>query len=413
METISMSRNERRRLEAFGRVKRGEMSVAEAARRLKVSYRQAKRIWSRYERDGDAGLVHAARGKPSNRRPKAGLKDEALRIYRDRYADHGPTLAVEYLAKHDGLVMSVSSLRRWLDEAGLLERRRKGVRHRLRRERRAALGELVQMDGSEHDWFEGRRAKASLMVLIDDATGTVTARFYERESWTSIVDVFTHYVGEHGLPLALYVDQAGTYRSDREPTPDELLDETPPRTQFGRAMDELGVELILARSAQAKGRVERMNGTLQDRLTKAMRHAGVSDLESANQFLKETFLPEFNAKFAVAPRAPHNAHQAVSPETDLECVLSFQEPRVVAKDWTVRWNNQVLQLPRETAANVRPKQQVLVCESHTGRVRIFKDAVEITWSTTRTASPRPEARSPGGPTGSSQGQRPAANHPWR
>jgi transposase-like protein len=274
METISMSRKERKRLEAFSRVQAGDMTLVAAGELLGLSYRQAKRSWSRYQSQGDAGLAHRLRGRASNRQSHDELKQRSLALYRSQYADYGPTLAVECMAAEDDVVVTVTTLRRWLSQAGLWERRRKRQPHRRRRPRRERCGDLVQMDGSHHDWFEGRRGWAVLMVMIDDATGTVTARFYENESWASAADLFQRYVQRLGLPRGLYVDQHSIYRPAREPTGEELLDDSPPETQFGRAMRQLEVELILARSPQAKGRVERMNGTLQDRLVKALRRAG-------------------------------------------------------------------------------------------------------------------------------------------
>ena len=185
------------------------------------------------------------------------------------------------------------------------------------------------MDGSFHDWFEGRGGRAVLMVIIDDATGTIYARFFQAETLEAAQEVFGRYVRRHGLPRALYVDQAGIYRSDREPTSEELASEKQPETQFGRALRELDVELILARSPQAKGRVERVNGTLQDRLVKALRRAGISSLATANTFLEETFLPEFNARFGKPAADPCDAHRPLGAEIDLDRMLSVREPRTV------------------------------------------------------------------------------------
>jgi transposase len=412
METISMSRKERKRLEAFSRVKSGGMTVVEASKVLGLSYRQTKRTWSRYQREGDAGLVHRLRGRSPNRHSPEELKQRSLALYREQYADYGATLAAECLEKEEGVKVAVTTLRRWLLQAGLLERRRKRRLHRRRRTRREHLGELVQMDGSHHDWFEGRRGWAVLMVMIDDATGMVTARFYENESWASSSDVFQHYVRRHGLPRGLYVDQHGIYRPDGEPTGADLLDNCPPETQFGRAMRELDVELILARSPQAKGRVERMNGTLQDRLVKAMRRAKISDLEAANRFLDDTFLAEFNARFAVAAVGVEDWHRPLSAATDLARIVSIQESRVVANDWTLRWRNRILQLPRETAEFIRSGQRVTVCEPLDGVLRVFAGEHEVCWSPIL-APPLPKMPKRSGPTGSSQGQKPAANHPWR
>jgi transposase len=310
------------------------MTLVEASELLRLSYRQTKRAWSRYQSEGDADLVHRLRGRPPNRHSPEEVKQQSLALYRQQYADYGPTLAAECLEKEDGVKVSVTTLRRWLLQEGLLERRRKRRQHRRRRTRREHLGELVQMDGSHHDWFEGRRGWAVLMVMIDDATGRVTARFYENESWASSSDLFQRYAKRHGLPRGLYVDQHSIYRPDGEPTDAELLDNCPPETQFGRAMRELDVELILARSPQAKGRVERMNGTLQDRLVKALRRAKISDLEAANRFLDDGFLAEFNARFEVVAVGVEDWHRPLAAATDLSRIVSIQEVRVVAKDWT-------------------------------------------------------------------------------
>ena len=406
-----MSRKERKRLAAMSRVVSGELSLAEASRQLGLSYRQCSRALSRYKADGDAGLVHRLRGRASNRQP-VDQREVVMVLYRERYLDYGPTLAAECLAKDNKISVSVSTLRRWLAKAGVLQRRRKRSPHRRRRPRRERRGDLVQMDGSHHDWFEGRRGWAVLMVMIDDATGNVLARFYENESWASASDIFQRYVLSYGLPRALYVDQAGIYRPDHEATGNELLDKTPAETQFGRAMRELEVELILAHSPQAKGRVERMNGTLQDRLVKSLRRHAISDLQEANRHLEEVFLTALNAKFSVQPTHAKDGHRRLPKHVDLACVVSIQEPRVVGKDWTVRWKSRVLQLPRESAEFVHSGQRVKVCEQLNSVLRVFVGEREVPWSATRSAPPRKPPKA-SGPTGSNQGQKPAANHVWR
>ena len=223
-----------------------------------------------------------------------------LALCREKFVGFGPTLVSEYLSELDEPVtVSHDTVRRWLLEEGLLPTRRRRGKHRRRRERRSRFGELVQMDGSWHDWFEGRGDWCCLMVMIDDATGRVLARFYERETLAAALDLFGRYATTRGLPVALYVDRAGIYRSDKAPTLEQELAVERPVTQFGRAMKTLEVELILANSPQAKGRVERVNGTLQDRLVKAMRLAKVSDIAAANRFLDESFLALHNVKFEV------------------------------------------------------------------------------------------------------------------
>jgi transposase len=418
METLRMSQGERRRLVVMSQVASGKLVLRQASELLSVSYRQAKRIWCRYQAEGDGGVVHRLRGRPSNHRSPAELRERVLARYREAYHDYGPTLAAECLAE-EGLAMGIETLRQWLRGAGLWAPQRQRRAHRRRRARKEHWGELVQMDGSHHDWFEGRRCWAVLMVMIDDATGRIDARFFEGETLAAAFTMFGEYAVKYGLPQAIYVDRAGVYRSDREPTEAEILAGKEPQTEFGRAMEEVGVKLILARSPQAKGRVERMNRTLQDRLVKALRRRGISDLETANRFLEEEFLEPFNARFGVTPAAAENVHRAVPAELDWGRVLSVQEERVVQNDWTVRWNNAFLQLPRvcSGAAGVAvvPGVRVQVCEQLDGRVRVFAGEHELNWSTTRSEPRRP--RKPVvrrvGPTKSSQGQKPAASHPWR
>ena len=308
MATLRMSVKERRRLELFGKVKRKEMKLRKAAELLGLGYRQAKRSYARYLESGDGGLVHRLRGRPSNRRGDERRRDAILARYRERYVDFGPTLAAEYLAK-DGLEVSVATLRRWLVTEKLWQPGRRGSAHRSWRPRRSMFGELVQMDGSHHDWFEGRRAWAVLMVMIDDATNRIEAQFFESESTESAMTVVRHYVNKRGLPRALYVDRDSIFRVNRAANREESLAGTPAQSQFGRAMRDLDVELICAHSPQAKGRVERCHGTLQDRLVKALRLQGIATLESANRFLEREFVPEHNARFAVRPAERGDAHR--------------------------------------------------------------------------------------------------------
>lgn len=411
METLVMSKRERRRLEVFSQVKSGKLSLGTASELLGVSYRQVKRLWARYQSAGDAGLVHGLRGRKSNRQGNEKLRKKVLARYQKEYGDYGPTLAAESLAE-EGLVVPVQTLRRWLLAEGLWTRQRRVKAHRRRRERKEHFGELVQMDGSHHDWFEGRREWAVLMVMIDDATGRVYARFFEEETQAAAFEMLQRYSARQGLPGALYVDRAGIYRSDREPTPAEIVAGKEPLTQFGRAMETLEVRLILARSPQAKGRVERMNRTLQDRLVKALHRRKISDLAAANRFLEEEYLASLNAKFERSPAQAADLHRAVTAEQDLPQILAVHEERVVQNDWTVRWQNGFLQLPR--ASQMQPGQRLTVCEQLDGRLRLFAGDRELSYGTTRTEPSCPHKRpARTGPTKSSQGLQPATTHPWR
>ena len=412
METFLMSKRERKRLEVFSQVKAGKITLVKASELLGLSYRQTKRVGRRYSEVGDAGLVHGLRGRPANRKGDAKLKKKVLSRYLKKFGDYGPTLAAECLAQ-EGLQVPVQTLRRWLMAVGLWSRKRRTKQHRRRRARKEHFGEMVQMDGSHHDWFEGRRAWAVLMVMIDDATSRTFVRFFEEETTVAAFEMLRRYSERQGLPQSLYVDRAGIYRSDREPTSAEILAEKEPQTQFGRAMETLEVRLILARSPQAKGRVERMNSTLQDRLVKAMRQRKICDLATANKFLEAEYLPPFNVKFSKEPSQKTDLHRAVEKGLDLNRILAVHEERVVQNDWTVRWNNAFLQLQRD--CGLQPKQSVTVCEQLDGRVRLFAGDRELAYGTTRT-EPRPnkkKAKRRIGPTKSNQGRKPSAKHPWR
>jgi transposase len=414
MTELRLSLKERVRLEVLGRVKRGEVSVARAAELAGVSLRQMRRLWARYKREGDTGVVHRLRGRASNNRLDEATREAVLKLYQEKYGDFGPTLACEKLAG-EGYAVSPDTLTALLKGAGLWQRRRKRKKHRSRRERRASFGDMIQVDGSEHDWFEGRcgQGKCVLMVAIDDATGRVLARFYPRETLDAAFDLFGRWVAGHGLPRSVYADRAGIYRSDAEPTAEQLLAGEKPETQFGRAMRELAVALILARSPQAKGRVERVNRTLQDRLVKEMRLAGVNGIEAGNAFLDKTFLPAFNEKFAVEAADPADAHRPVSslgPGVVLEEVLCEQEERVVGQDWCVRWDNRFLQISREHETLGLAGKRVLVKRKRDGSLVLEHKGVRLAWEPVprRPSKPRPK------PTFTNNKRYvPPENHPWK
>lgn len=335
-----MSRKERARLTIMTGVTDGKLTVVQAAELMGVCYRQGRRIWKRYQADGDAGLVHRLRGQPSARRKPAALRAQALALYaQERHADFGPTLMAEQLAKQK-LVVDHETLRRWRMAAGQHTVGRRKQAHRQWRERKPSFGAMVQMDGSHHAWFEGRGPKCVLMVMVDDATNRMRARFFEEETTRASYDVLEGWVRKHGLPASLYVDRDSIYRCEGEPSVAQQLVGQAPQTQFGRAMEQLGVELILAHSPQAKGRVERMNGTLQDRLVKELRLAGISDLESANRFLEGKYLRAFHRQFGREAASPLDVHRAVP--RNLDEVLSWEEERVVQSDWTVACGGEAL-----------------------------------------------------------------------
>jgi len=403
-----MSNNERRRLVIMAEIKRGKLSVAAAGRLMGVCYRQAKRIWRRFRKQGDAGLVHRSRGKPGPRRKAAKLRRQVLARYQQLYPDFGPTLAAEKL-QAEGLVVDHETLRRWLVEKGVWSVGRKRRQHRSWRERRECFGQMVQLDGSHHDWFEGRRAKAVLMVMVDDATNRTGARFSEEETTRAAYDVFEGWVRQHGVPGSLYVDRDSIYRCEREATVAEQIGGQEPRTQFGRAMEQLGVELILAHSPQAKGRVERRNGLLQDRLVKELRLAGISDLEGANAFLEQKFLPALNGKFTLAARSTVDAHRRGS--WNLAEVLSWEEGRVVAKDWTVVWKGRRFQIEVEHERLGLAGRKVVVRELRCGTVQLLYEGAKLRWK----ELPARPVKVPAPPRrmGRVKLVKPGLEHPWR
>ena len=338
-----MNRKERQRLVVLSRVKDKELSRSAAAEVLGLSLRQVHRLHLRYLSEGDKGLAHRARGRPSTRKIAQSEQGRALELYRSTYRGFGPTLLAEKLGADHGIWVSHDTARRWLIAEGLLERGRKARRSRRRRMRKERFGQMVQMDGSHHRWFDDRGGKCCLMVIIDDATGQMRGRFYEQETLVAAMEMFGKWCGEFGVPQSLYVDRAGIYRADREATLEEIRSKKAPLTQFARAMKELDVRLILAQSPQAKGRVERANGTLQDRLIKEMRLVGISTIERANAWLEQSaFFQKLSEQFGVKPMDANDAHRPVV--MDLSCVLCVKDKRSVSLDGCLQWQGQTLQL---------------------------------------------------------------------
>jgi hypothetical protein len=343
MEQLSMSRKERERLVIFGQVKAGDLDRVSGAEALGISLRQMHRAYVRWRDEGDRGLVHRSRGKPSNRRWDEQEKDKALALYRQTYRGFGPTLLAEKLAERHGIWASHDTVRCWLVGAGLLEKFRRGRRSRRRRPRKERFGEMVQMDGSPHRWLEDRGPACVLMTVIDDATGRRRGRFFEAETMEAAMTTFGSWCRRFGVPRSLYVDRHGIYRADRDPTAQEIAQGDRPVTQFGRAMKEMDVRLILARSPQAKGRVERSNGMLQDRLVKELGLAGITTVAGANAWLEASrYWETLDEKFAIEALQEIDAHRPLV--MNLEDVLCVKEKRSVGLDGCVQWNGRVLQL---------------------------------------------------------------------
>jgi transposase len=365
-ERIAMSQPERDVLKVMGPVLTGERTQAEAARLLKKSVRQIRRIQRRLEAEGDQGVIHRLRGQPSNHQSDEAFRKEVIAVYQADYSDFGPTLAAEKLAERQ-LGVSSESLRRWLLAEGLWTPKRRRNPHRSRRARRECFGEMIQADGSEHDWTEGRGETMELLVMIDDATNRIEARFYPGERLVCYFDLLDRYLKRHGRPLAFYADRSTIF----QPKEKSLKADD---TQFGRALRELDVELIAAYSPQAKGRVERFFGYAQDRWVKEMRLAGVQTIAEANALIETKLQPEYNRRFTKPAHSPNDAHRPLGPKQNPSAILSVQTKRVVSNDYVVRFQNRFYQLHKPARPGLRGGQ-VIVEERLDGTLAIrFKNS---------------------------------------
>jgi transposase len=405
-----MSTKELKRLEVMQKLEEKRMRQQEAACILGVSIRQVKRLLKSYRCDGAQGLVSKRRGCKSNNRLSEGTRKKALGLLRSKYEGFGPTLACEKLVELEGLQISDESVRQLMIVEGLWKPRkaRKVVVHQMR-ERRACFGELVQIDGSPHDWFEGRTSACSLLVFIDDATGTLgQLSFVKSESFFSYSQAAKEYFERHGKPGAFYSDKHGIFRVNQPAsgTTDAL-------TQFGRAMQQLDIQIICAHTPQAKGRVERVNQTLQDRLPKELRLRDISSWEEGNAYLPE-FMLDFNRRFAVQPRSDHNAHRLLTDQDDLDQILTWQETRTLSKNLTLQFRKTVYQIQTPRPTYALRHAAVTVCLDAQEQLTIFYKGKSLDYTIFHRQSKQSEivdtkqlnavVRSP---------HKPAPDHPWR
>ena len=351
-ERILRSQKERDRLKVLHEASQRQITQKQAAEEIGVTERWVRKLLARMRKEGDRAVVHRLRGRQSNRKIAERVREKAVALVKREYGDFGPTLAREYLAERHGIEVSRETLRQWMMGVQLWKPRRARIEQvHTWRPRRAQCGELVQWDTSEHDWLEGRGESLYLMAMIDDATSRAKARFVRHDSTEENLRLLRAYLRRWGRPGAFYTDQASLFRTPRVPQAEEQLEGQRPRTQIGRALQELGIEWIPAHSPQAKGRVERFFGTAQDRLVKGLRKAGAGTLEEARQYLEKVYLPLWNRRFARAAGNPTDAHRPLGREHNLAAILSHVESRVVAPDYTVRFQGRSYQIAR---AAVRP-----------------------------------------------------------
>jgi hypothetical protein len=418
-ERIALSQRERDRLKVLHEVKQKHLTQVEAARRLKLSDRQVRRLLVRVGEQGDQAIVHRLRGRPSNCKLAVALEQKILARVRQRYADFGPTLASEHLAQ-DGLRVSRETLRKWMTQDALWRPRSQRVKAvHVWRERRARFGELVMQDSSPFRWLEERGPACQLIALIDDATSRIWARFAEHDTTEENLRTLWGWLRRYGRPLAHYTDKNSIFCATRPAAMPEQLQGEQGCSQFGRALRELGIEWIAAQSPQAKGRIERLFRTLQDRLVKELRLAGIDSIEAANRFLELRFLPDWEQRFTVASRHPRNAHRRLGSEHHLEEILSVRVARKVAQDHTVSWEgNRWGVLREEVCAGLRGAQVEIerrLDGSHWLRFR------RRYFRLRHCPEPGPRAASPSGlrPPGlpahrvSKPYKKAPSNHPWR
>lgn len=410
-DIIPMKRREAERLRIIQKVIDKEITQVEGGRRLGLSERQVRRLVKRVQADGAAGIVHLGRGRKSLRRLSEGLKRKVLWLVRSKYDDYGPTLAAETLAEKKEAVVSRETLRQWMKEEGLWRARKRTREVHSWRERRAHRGEMVQMDGSHHDWLEGRGPKMVLMGYIDDANNVTFGRFYDYEGVYPAMDSLRRYFQLYGRPESLYFDRHSTYKTTRQANTEELLEGKKAQTQFERALEELEVKAIHAHSPQAKGRIERSFRTLQDRLVKAMRLEKISTLDEANRFL-EGYWPKYNAKFAKEPRAKQDYHRPMPKTMNLERIFCLKEGRSINPGYVIKWDNRVFIVVSPSRTMLRQKATVL--ESFDGQIEVLWRgrplAVREVNELPRKNPPQPH---PSARPKRKGGYVPRPDHPWR
>jgi len=410
---LTMSAKELNRLEVMQRLEEKRLKQKEAAEMLGVTVRQIKRLLSKYRKDGGSGLVSQRRGKPSNNQLRAEDKQKGLDLLKGKYKGFGPTLAHEKLVEVEGLKIGKESIRQMMIAEGLWKarRERKVTVHQMR-ERRACFGELVQIDGSPHAWFEERGPACTLLVTIDDATGKLgELLFAEQESFHSYGALAKTYFERYGKPVAFYSDKHGIFRVNQPG-----VGSGDAVTQFGRAMQDLSIQILCANTPQAKGRVERANQTLQDRLVKEMRLRGISSLEHGNAYLPE-FIEDFNQRFCVPPRSTHDAHRPLTSLENLAHILAWQEPRAVSKNLTVQFKKVVYQIKTDRPAYALRNAQVTICEDAAGQVTILYKSKPLEFTIFHKQEHQAEVVDSKDIDRVIDTQRfahtPAPNHPWR
>lgn len=410
-DILKMSRRELDRLMILEGVVKREVTQVRAAEVLGLSERQIRRMVDRIRKEGPEGIAHRSRGKRSMRKLSDEMAADIIDTVRRRYWDFGPTLAAEKLRECEGLEVSREKLRQLMLEAGLWKRERRSKKIHVWRERKAHCGQMVQMDGSPHDWLEGRGPEMVLMGYIDDASSRFFGRFYEYEGVYPAMDSLERYIRRYGRPMSLYMDKHSTYKTTRQPSLDELLRGQSAATQLGRACRELGIEVIHADSPQAKGRIERSFRTHQDRLIKEMRLKKISTMEQANEFL-DIYLLLHNQKFSVQPSEKKDLHRRLPPGLKFRDILCLKEKRTITNGYTIQWKSRLLVIDRPTP--IMRRHQVEVREHFDGKIEILFKGRRLKYREITVKENRNEKHSLKKAETQRKGKYiPPPNHPWR
>jgi transposase len=386
---LTMSHKEIDRLHIIKKIETKEIKVEQGAELIGISSRQTYRVLKKVKEEGSKGIIHKLRGKSSNRGYPKELKNKVISIYRSSYSDYGPTLYSEELVKNHNISLDHETIRRWLREKAITTSMRKKRPHRRKRERRSCCGELLQFDGSHHDWFEGRGAECCLLNCVDDSTGKVYLRFAISENTQDVLMTLWEYVKKYGIPRSIYTDRYNIYKAEGK------------LTDFGRAMKELNVETIYAHSPQAKGRVERVNRTLQDRLIKALRQEGISNIAEANRYVQKGFIREYNSRFAVNIKVPDIHRQ--SDGYDLRNIFCYKTSRRVRNDYTINLAGGYIQLLKGASPLPKPKQDVTISRWLDDSLHIYFNNQELRFVELKDKPRKREYKL----------IKPAKDHPWR
>lgn len=411
-ETLKMSIKEAERLGTMRQIDKKKLTLAKASEELGLCLRQTKRVRKRYLEQGERGLISLKRGRESNRKIDEGIRDRAIKLIKEKLDDFGPTLAKEKLEEYEGIKVSDETVRKWLIEEGLWKvKRKKEEKVHQRRERRRRFGELLQGDGSPHDWFEGRSEKCVLIQFVDDATSkTTVARFVKAETTDGYLDLLKDHLKKYGKPLGLYVDKHSVFRVNREEVKTGVG-----ITHFGQVAKELGIDLICANSPQAKGRVERKNGVFQDRLIKEMRLRGINTMEEGNSFLPE-FLEIINEKFGKEAASAEDAHREMRVRDNLERIFARKETRKISKNLTFQYKGTLYMVETKTPHRLRYATVDVLSIEEDIKVEYKGKPLEYKkWSETIYEQPRvlDSKELEGISWASKRYPKPRRNHPWR